>query len=228
VRKGPIKSLTATRVQLALEGVPYHKPKHPTGSDTIGLDLGPSTIASVPGEGEARLEQFCEVLAADARAMRRLQRQMDRQRRAANPHNYDAHKRIKRGGKHKLVCKTSKSYQAVRRRKAAKERKLAAHRKSLHGQLVHQIVAVGNTVVTEKLSYKGWQKRYGRSVGLRAPGMFMELLRRTGAAYGRHPTRDPHPFHEALTILSRLWTLYPQAPLTAVPSLCVWHRTGAA
>src|SRR5438132_6257142 len=30
-------------VQLALEGVPYHKPKHPVGTDTIGLDLGPST-----------------------------------------------------------------------------------------------------------------------------------------------------------------------------------------
>ena len=32
-------------VQLALEGVPYRKPKHTVGSDTIGADLGPSTIA---------------------------------------------------------------------------------------------------------------------------------------------------------------------------------------
>jgi hypothetical protein len=115
-------------VQLALEGVPYHKPKHPTGSDTIGLDLGPSTIASVPREGEARLEPFCEALAPDARAMRRVPRQMDRQRRAANPNNYDAKKCIKKGGKNKLVWKTSKGDQAIRRRKAAKERKLAAHR----------------------------------------------------------------------------------------------------
>jgi hypothetical protein len=152
-------------VQLALEGVP-------------------STIASVPREGEARLEQFCEALVPDARAMRRLQRQMDRQRRAANPNNYDAKKRLKRGGKHKLVWKTSNGYQVTRRRKATGERKLAAHRKSLHGRLVHQVVAVGNTVVTEKLSYKGWQKRYGRSVGLRAPGMFIELLRRTVASTG--------------------------------------------
>jgi hypothetical protein len=77
-------------VQLALEGVPFHKPKHPVGTDTIGLDLGPSTIASVPREGEARLEQFCEELMPDARAIRRMSRQMDRQRRAANPGNYDA------------------------------------------------------------------------------------------------------------------------------------------
>jgi hypothetical protein len=26
-------------VQLALSGIPYHKPKHPVGSDTVGLDL---------------------------------------------------------------------------------------------------------------------------------------------------------------------------------------------
>src|SRR5690348_7783469 len=55
-------------VQLALSGVPYHKPKHPVGTDTIGLDLGPSTIASVPREGEVRLEQFCEELVPDAQA----------------------------------------------------------------------------------------------------------------------------------------------------------------
>ncbi|MFL5589930.1 MAG: AAA family ATPase [Ktedonobacteraceae bacterium] len=171
-------------VQLVLAGVPYHKPKHSVGTDTIGLDLGPSTIASVPREGEARLEQFCEELVLDEQAIRRLQRQMDRQRRAANPDNYDEKRRIKKGGKHKLVWKTSKSYQATRRRKASAERKLAAHRRSLHGRKVHELVAVGNTVVTEKISYKSWQKQYGRSVGLRAPGMFIELLRRTVASTG--------------------------------------------
>jgi len=171
-------------VQLALSGVPYHKPKHPVGTDTIGLDLGPSTIASVPREGEANLVQFCEELVPDAQAIRRMSRQMDRQRRAANPDNYDAKGRIKKSSKKKLVWKSSKGYQATRRRKATKERKLAAHRKSLHGRKVHQIVAVGNTVVTEQISYKGWQKRYGRSVGLRAPGMFIELLRRTVASTG--------------------------------------------
>jgi len=38
--------------------------------------------------------------------------------------------------------------------RAAKERKLAAHRESLHGRLVHEIVAVGNTIILEKISYK--------------------------------------------------------------------------
>ena len=171
-------------VHLALEGVPYQKPKHPVGSDTVGLDLGPSTVAIVPREGTPRLELLCAKLAPDAQAIRRLQRQMDRQRRANNSANYDERGRIKRHGKQRLKWKHSQRYLTTRRRKATRERTLAAHRKSLHGCLVHEIVAVGKTVLTEKLSYRAWQKQFGRSVGLRAPGMFMELLRRTVASTG--------------------------------------------
>src|SRR6266571_3499321 len=171
-------------VQLALEGVPLRKKKHAVGNDIIGADLGPSTIALVPRAGEASLSVLCEELAPNAQAIRRLQRQMDRQRRAANPEHYDERGRIKKQGKKRLRWKTSKSYERTRRRKATKERKLAAHRKSLHGQQVHKIVAVGNMVILEKISYKAWQKQYGKSVGLRAPGMFVEKLRRTVARTG--------------------------------------------
>ena len=61
-------------VQLALEGVPSHKPKHAVGSDTVGMDLGPSTIAIVPQQGEARLGTFCAALAPKIATKRRLQR----------------------------------------------------------------------------------------------------------------------------------------------------------
>ena len=186
-------------VQLALEGVPYRKLKHRVGSDTIGADLGPSTIALVPREGEASLTVFCQELAPDAKELRRLQRKMDRQRRAANPDNYDSMGRVKKHGgktrgKGKLVWNSSKTYQKTRRRKAAQERRLAGHRKSLHGRLVHEMVAVGNTIILEKISYKAWQKQYGKSVELRAPGMFIDMLRRTVASTGgtlhEVPTRN--------------------------------------
>src|SRR5215469_3967394 len=95
-------------VQLALSGVPYHKPKHPVGHDTVGLDLGPSTIAIVPREGTPRLEMFCAELAPDAQAIRRLQRQMDQQRRANNPEHFDAQGRIKQHGKQRVQWKHSK------------------------------------------------------------------------------------------------------------------------
>ena len=145
----------------------------------------------MPREGEASLSVFCEALRPDVKAIRRLQRKMDRQRRVANPEHYDAQGRIKKRGKQKLVWKSSRSYQKTRQRKAARERKLAAHRQSLHGRHVHEIVAVGNTILLEKLSYKAWQKRYGRSVGLRAPGMFVDRLRRTVASTGGTLTEVP-------------------------------------
>jgi len=171
-------------VQLVLEGKPHWKPKHTVGTDVIGLDLGPSTIALVPREGKARLLPLCEELKPDARAKRRLERKLDRQRRANNPHNYDNKGRIKKHGKRRLVWKNSKGYLATKRRLAHKERKLAAHRKGLHGRLVHEIIRRGNIILTEKLSYKVWQKQFGKSVGHSAPGMLIDHLRRTVASTG--------------------------------------------
>src|SRR5260370_39596650 len=76
-------------VQLVLEGTPYQKKKHTVGTEVIGLDVGPSTIAIVSQQGEAVLLPFCKELQPDARAKRRLQRKLDRPRRANNPHHYD-------------------------------------------------------------------------------------------------------------------------------------------
>ena len=167
--------------QLALEGLPYQKPKHRVGTEIVGPDVGPSTIAIVPHEGDAQLLTFCKEIKADARKKRRLERKLDRQRRANNPQNYDAKGRVKKGHKR---WKDSRGYLATKRRIAHHERKLAAHRKSLHGRLVHQIIRQGNIIHLEKISYNAWQRQYGKSIGLRAPGMFVDWLRRTVASTG--------------------------------------------
>jgi hypothetical protein len=171
-------------VQLALEGTSYQKLKNAPGHEVIGLDLGPSTVAIVPREGEMRLVPLCEELKPDGRKKRRLERKLDRQRRANNPQNYDEKGRVKKHGRRRLTWKNSKGYLATRRRLARHERKLAAHRKSLHGRLVNEMIRTGNDIRIEKISYKGWQKRFGKSVGLRAPGMLIEHLRRTVAKTG--------------------------------------------
>jgi hypothetical protein len=153
---------------------------------------------------------------------------MERERRAANPEHYDERGRPTKRCKGAKGWKQSRSYQVSRRRLAARERRLAAHRKSLHGQLAHQIVAVGHTIITEKVSYKGWQKRYGKSVGLRAPGMLIAHLKRTGAAYGRHPARSSYTLHETVPILPRMRNVRHQAALAALAPVPVRHRAGAA
>ncbi len=178
-------------VQLALDGISYQKPKNKPGHDVIGLDLGPSTLAIVPREGEARLVPLCEELKPDARRKRRLERKLNRQRRANNPQNYDEKGRVRKRGKKSLNWESSKGYHVTRRRLAQQERKLAAHRKSLHVRLVHEIVRAGSDIRIEKISYKGWQKKFGKSMGLRAPGMLIDHLRRTVAKTGGTLTEVP-------------------------------------
>ena len=169
-------------VQLLLEGHAFIKPKHEeVEKDTIGLDIGPSTLAMVPREGLADFVTFCEELTPDTRKKRRLQHKMDRQRRANNPDNFDEKGRVKKG---RLHWKESKRSKETRRQHANTERRLAAHRKSLHGKLAHRIAQMGTTITIEKTSFKAWQKQYGRSIGLRAPGMFLAHLTRIVAKTG--------------------------------------------
>jgi len=159
-------------VQLVLEGKPYHKFEPP--DNILGLDIGPSTIAIVYDE-QASLERFCDELKDKQKVIRRLQRKLDRQRRANNPQNYNPDGTIKKG---KKTWHESTRYKKTKRKLAELQRKLAAHRKTLHGKKANRILRQGKHVKTEKLSYRAFQKNYGRSVRDRAPGMFMEILRR--------------------------------------------------
>lgn len=168
-----INSINRFYVQLILEGTPYQNPNHKIGTEEIGLDVGPSTIAIV-GDTQAYLKQFCSELISDQKAKRKLQRKLDRSLRATNPDNYNENKTVIKGKR----FKKSNRYKALSNKLAETERKLTAHRKSLHGKDINKIIAIGTRIQTERISYKGWQKRYGKSINLRAPSMFMNSLKR--------------------------------------------------
>ena len=194
-------------VQLINKGEPFVKPKHENAPDaTVGLDIGPSTIAAVGGDS-AYLETFCAELNDRSNEVARLQRQMSRRIRAGNPNCFEPdrcdlpkpgqkHGKRKQGkaikGKRQTV--RSNRYRKVQARRAKLERQLAAHRKSLHGKLAHETVAMGRNIKTEKLSYKAFQRRFGRSVGKRAPGGFVARLKQiaenAGGSVQEFPTRE--------------------------------------
>ena len=167
-------------VQLLLEGTPWVKPKNKPGKQTVGLDVGPSTIAIVDDE-QARLVRFCGELKDLSQRIRRLQRAMDRSRRANNPDNYRPDGTAIKG---KKTWNNSNRYEKLRLKKAELERRLAAHRKSLHGELANEVLRRGCVIRSEKVSYKAWQKMFGRSIGKRAPAMFMAILRRKAESAG--------------------------------------------
>jgi hypothetical protein len=159
-------------VQLIQEGISPRR--HNTRPGVVGLDLGPSTIAAV-SDRAAILEKFCPTIEQPWKKMRRLERAMDRSRRATNPDNFNVNGTVKKGRK---LWNRSARYQRLAAERRERERRLAAERKIQHGQLVSRILAQGTTIRTEKLSYRAFQKCYGRSAKVRGCGMFVALLRR--------------------------------------------------
>ena len=145
----------------------------------MGLDVGPSTLAVV-GEHSASLVRFCATVLQPWKETRRLQRAMDRSKRATNPHCFHENGTWKRGQR----FTPSKRYTKIRAEYAEVERKLAAERKRSHGELANQILALGNSIQAEKVSYISFQRNYGKSIKVRAPGMFIEQLRRKAESAG--------------------------------------------
>jgi len=114
--------------------------------------------------------------------------QKDRSRRATNPDNYNANGTVKKGKKR---WNKSKSYLKTLNSKANLEPKLAAHRKSLHSRLINDIFRTGDVFKLEKISYKAFQKLFGKSVGKRAPGMFVSHLRNKAERAGGQVVEIP-------------------------------------
>jgi hypothetical protein len=138
-------------VQLVQAGAPPMR--RVVGKDVVGLDIGPSTIAAV-GSEEAIFEQFCPTVTQPWAEQRRVARAMARK------------------------VPGSIQYRALALELHELERRLAAERKRCHGELVNRILGCGVTIKTERLSYRSWQRRYGRSTKVRGAGMFMRILRR--------------------------------------------------
>lgn len=175
------------------ENLPGYREKHPQKrrrqSGIVGLDIGPSTVAIV-GERDAKLERFCNTIKQPWRETRRMQRAMDRSRRATNPNNYNPNGTVKKGPK---TWVRSSRYRKIAIRRAEAERRLAGERKRAHGELANFVLELGSTIKTEKLNYCSFQKNYGKSVKVRAPGMFVSMLRRKAVSAGgevqEFPTR---------------------------------------
>jgi putative transposase len=201
-------------VQLMQEGVAPAKHAVAEG-EIVGLDIGPSTIAVV-GDNSVSLVKFCDSVIQPWKETRRLQRSMDRSKRTTNPHCFNANGTWKKG----LKFTPSKRYAALRAEYAETERKLAAERKRAHGELANQILGLGNVVQSETLSYLAFQKNYGKSVKVRAPGMFVEQLRRKAESAGGE-LRDLHTWSLKLSQYDHITQGYAPKPLSQR-----WHVLG--
>ena len=155
------------------------------------LNADTITNAAVSGTG-AFPGKFCANVPDLKKAIRRIQRAMDRSRRGADPDNCNKDGTVKKPSPgRRLQWVFTSGYLRLRGRLKELHRVLAAYRRTEHGKLANRVVAMGNTVMAGKLGCKAFQRMFGRSVRDRAPGGFMDHLRRKAAGAGGEVTGFP-------------------------------------
>lgn len=167
VRK-PGKQKDRWYAQLALEGKPVIKREpvtgeavHPVGSGVVGLDIGPQTLAySAPGE--AGLVELADQVQNIEQVKCRLQRKLDRSRRATNPDNYSEDGTIRRGVK--LTRNKSKRYRKIQNQLKYLQYCQAETRKRQHTQLANYLLSLGDSFYVEDMPWPALARRAKETV----------------------------------------------------------------
>ena len=145
--------------------------------EILGLDMGPTSQAYVTLDssgtvvlGEAALTRVRE---SAARA-RRIQRALDRSRRAANPDCYDERGRCGRGQRPRTLSARGRRLQAEHTEAA---RKFAAQRKAATIAQAQEVALLAPRIRVEDQNFRSWQAGgYGRRIAMTSPGLFLQRL----------------------------------------------------
>lgn len=195
-------------VQIVFKGTPPVKVdteigevKHYIGEGDVGIDIGTSTIA-YSSSTDVKILELADRVQNIENKKRRLLRKMDRSRRTTNPDNYNEDGTIKRQGSKKVVWNKSNHYIKYQNQLKELHRKQADVRKYQHECLANQIVSLGDNIYVEKMNFSGLakkssktekndkgkfkrKKRFGKSIGNRAPAMLLEIIDRKLSYYGK-------------------------------------------
>lgn len=198
ILRKPGKTKERWYAQLSLEGKPVVKrnpsdgnPVHPVGQGAVGLDIGPQTLAYV-AEKEVNLVELADQVQNIEREKRRLQRKLDRSRRATNPNNYAENGTIRR--RVKLTHNKSKRYLRVQKKLSYLQYCQAETRKRQHTELANHLLSLGNCFYVEDMAWPSLthrakktevsdrtgkikrKKRFGKSVANKAPASLIGIL----------------------------------------------------
>lgn len=186
------------RMQLVCDGPPTRR--HSVGYSRVSFDLGPSQIAVAvqrsDGSWTGWVEPLADAIRLDTMRLRRAQRHLDRQHRAGSPecfHPNGTHATARCG------WRRSATAQQTANQVCELHRRLAEHRKTLHGALVNRLLVHGTEIACENLDYVSWQKNFPRSVRDRAPGLLVEMVRRKAESAGGRPLYEYNPHTTALS-----------------------------
>ncbi|KAB7709168.1 hypothetical protein F9802_03420 [Bacillus aerolatus] len=194
-------------LQFVICGYPPSK-NRTLGKGNVGLDIGTASLA-VSSLAKVSLMNLAEQVKEMSNEIRLIQRKMDRSKRAMNPNNYQTDGTIKKGRK---TWNDPNRYQLLRSRLKELHRKQAAVGKLSHRTLANLLLTLGATLYTETMNFKALQKRkketeisektgkfkrkkrFGKTLGHRAPAMFITILeekvKRHGGSFIRVNTME--------------------------------------
>lgn len=175
--------------------------RHRMGKGTVGMDIGTSSVA-ITSKSAAFLRNLGEEIKRidDAyRQIKRIDRAMDRSKRATNPYNYNADGTIRKGRK---TWTFSNRYKKLKDKRNSLHRRLLVLRKLSHQRMANEFLKMGDVFYVENMSFRGLQKRtkkteindktgkfkkkkrFGKTIAHRAPALFVSILEEKVAANG--------------------------------------------
>lgn len=197
IKREMIKGKDHYYIQLVLDGIPPIKVtqngeiKGQIGTGKVGIDIGTQTIA-ISSQYESKLLELAPETNKIDKEIKRLQRKMDRSKRATNPNKYNENDTI--NIKDKTKWNFSNHYIEAKSERKELYRKQSEIRKQSHNILANYLLNLGNEFYVEQMNYKGLQKRskkttvnentgkftkkkrFGKSLANKAPSMFLTIL----------------------------------------------------
>ncbi|MFC8575084.1 hypothetical protein ACFUCO_17005 [Heyndrickxia sporothermodurans] len=187
--KKEIRGKVRLFADLVIAGYPPSKNRK-LGKGKVGLDIGISTVA-VSALTKVSLVNLAEQVKEISREITLTQRKMDRSKRTTNPQNFHFDGTIKKGKKYWVF---SPRYKKLRAKLKEFHRKQVVIRTVSHRTLANRLLELGDTFYIETMNFKALQKRkketevsvktgkykrkkrFGKSLGHRAPAMFVSIL----------------------------------------------------
>ena len=170
--------------------------KRKIGDGDVGIDIGTSTLAYC-SENNLKILELADKVRDMSAEKNRILRKMDRSKRQTNKDNYNLDGTVKKGA----AFKFSNRYIKLKNKLREIFRKEADIRKYQHECLANEIISSGNKIYVEEMNFQGLQKRskntekndegkfkkkkrFGKSLGNRAPAMLISIIDRKLKSFG--------------------------------------------
>lgn len=180
-------------IEINLQGTPPHKKVKPY-SNSVGIDIGTSTIAVCSNEGIIFKELNDGIENID-REIAILNRKVDKLRRINNPDNYNPNGTIKKNTKSfKKVWYNSNKMKYIYNKISTLYSKRASKLKQFQNILAKEIIGYGENIYIENMNYQALakkskkteisektgkckkKKRFGKSIGIHAPAQLISII----------------------------------------------------